>query len=234
MNITTISIISIVIGFVCLVVILTDVIRHPQSMKIMNIVWPVTALYAGPLGLIAYYLIGRKGTADKMMLHENMKNTELSKGMKMNTKKPFWQSVLVGTLHCGSGCTIGDIIAETFLLAVPVVLFGSKLHGGWLLDYAVAFAIGIVFQYYAIKPMKHLSTKDAIIAALKADTLSLTFWQIGMYGWMAISIFVIFHHLLPASDPVFWFMMQIAMLLGLLTAYPINWWLLKKGIKEAM
>ncbi len=33
---------------------------------------------------------------------------------------------------------------------------------------------------------------------------------------------------------VFWFMMQIAMLFGFITAYPVNWWLLRKKIKEVM
>jgi len=30
------------------------------------------------------------------------------------------------------------------------------------------------------------------------------------------------------------FMMQLAMVLGFLTSYPVNWWLLKKKIKEAI
>jgi hypothetical protein len=29
-------------------------------------------------------------------------------------------------------------------------------------------------------------------------------------------------------------MMQIAMLAGFLTSYPVNWWLLRAGIKEEM
>jgi hypothetical protein len=29
-------------------------------------------------------------------------------------------------------------------------------------------------------------------------------------------------------------MMQIAMLAGFLTSYPVNWWLLRAGIKEKM
>jgi Domain of unknown function (DUF4396) len=82
--------------------------------------------------------------------------------------------------------------------------------------------------------MKKLSPKQGIKAALKADTLSLTFWQIGMYGWMAITTFLIFHHELKADNPAFWFMMQIGMLCGFLTSYPINWWLIKKNIKEVM
>jgi hypothetical protein len=36
------------------------------------------------------------------------------------------------------------------------------------------------------------------------------------------------------TNPVFWFMMQIAMLAGFFTSYPVNWWLLRSGIKEKM
>ncbi|HJT79714.1 MAG TPA: DUF4396 domain-containing protein [Chthoniobacterales bacterium] len=36
------------------------------------------------------------------------------------------------------------------------------------------------------------------------------------------------------TNPLFWFMMQIAMLAGFLTSYPVNWWLLRAGIKEKM
>jgi FtsP/CotA-like multicopper oxidase with cupredoxin domain len=44
----------------------------------------------------------------------------------------------------------------------------------------------------------------------------------------------IFRHEIPKTDPIFWFMMQIAMLAGFLTSYPVNWWLLRAGIKERM
>ncbi len=29
-------------------------------------------------------------------------------------------------------------------------------------------------------------------------------------------------------------MMQVGMILGFLTAYPVNWWLVRSGIKEQM
>jgi hypothetical protein len=32
----------------------------------------------------------------------------------------------------------------------------------------------------------------------------------------------------------FWFMMQIAMIVGFMTSYPANWWLIKRGLKEKM
>ena len=39
---------------------------------------------------------------------------------------------------------------------------------------------------------------------------------------------------LEVDSVEFWFMMQIAMLCGFLTSYPVNWWLLRSGIKEMM
>lgn len=221
------SIISLIAGGICALVILIDILSgNKQKMMIMNFVYPITGLYAGPLALIFYYTIGRKSSKKNMQTK--------SDGDMHHHKKPFWQSVAIGTLHCGSGCTLGDIVAEIFLVLIPVIIFGSSLAGKWTIDFAFAFVIGIIFQYYSIKPMKNLSPKQGLIAALKADTLSLTSWQIGMYGWMAICIFAIFRHNLESGTPVFWFMMQIAMLIGFITAFPMNWFLIKKGIKEAM
>ncbi len=72
----------------------------------------------------------------------------------------------------------------------------------------------------------------------KADTLSLTAWQVGMYGFMALAYFLFFRSLLGTqltTDRVeFWFMMQIAMICGFVTSYPVNWWLIRRGIKEEM
>ena len=228
-TLNAIAIISLIIGFLCALIIAIHIIAgNQQKMMIMNFVYPITGLYTGPLALLFYFVIGKKSSK------KNMEQQQKANGKVEHEKKPFWQSVVIGTLHCGSGCTLGDILAEIFLAIIPVVIFGSSLAGKWTIDYVFAFIIGIVFQYYSIKPMKNLSPKEGLKAAIKADSLSLTSWQFGMYGWMAIAIFLIFHHKLESDQPLFWFMMQIAMLLGFLTAFPTNWWLIKKGIKEKM
>jgi ABC-type multidrug transport system permease subunit len=36
------------------------------------------------------------------------------------------------------------------------------------------------------------------------------------------------------TDWTYWLMMQIAMVVGFLTTYPANWWLIRRGIKEKM
>ena len=54
-----------------------------------------------------------------------------------------------------------------------------------------------------------------------------------MYAWMAVCMFVLGLPLSPAS-PVFWFMMQVSMLCGFMTSYPMNWALIRTGVKTAM
>jgi hypothetical protein len=71
-----------------------------------------------------------------------------------------------------------------------------------------------------------------IVRAAKADFLSLSFFEIGLFGWMAIFQFAIFHEELPMNGVVYWWMMQIGMFLGHWTAFPINYWLIKEEIKE--
>ncbi len=238
----TAAIISLVLAGLCCLIILADLLTgHPQKMGVMNIVWPVTALYAGPLALVLYYSIGRKSTVYAMhekpsSPKENRNRHEpANKPMHHMQEKPFWQSVVSGTLHCGAGCTLGDITAEFgLLLFPPFFLWGKRVFGNWVVDFCVAFLLGIIFQYFAIKPMKNLSPPMALKAAVKADTLSLTCWQVGMYGWMAIAFFLLFRQELSPTNPVFWLMMQAGMILGFFTAFPVNWWLIKSGIKEKM
>jgi hypothetical protein len=217
-----------VAGCCCLVIIIDLWAGHRQHMWIMNLVWPITALYAGPVALWAYFKVGRSASQAGMAGDMDMKV------MAQQQEKPFWQSVALGATHCGSGCVLGDIVSEWFTFFVPLVLFGHGIFGAWVLDYILAFIFGIAFQYFTIKPMRHLTPSQGLAAALKADSLSLSFWQVGMYGWMAIATFGIFGHELAKTGPVFWFMLQIAMGCGFLTTLPITWWLLRIGIKEKM
>ncbi len=221
----TLAVVSLAAGLGCALIILIDILAgHRQKMWIMNVVWPVTGLYAGPLALWGYFGIGRLSSVE----------AERRAGDRKPQEKSFWQAAALAATHCGSGCTLGDIVAEWIIFLTPLTLFGRQIFAGWVLDFLLAYLFGIAFQYFTIRPMGGRGVKEALLAAVKADTLSLTCWQVGMYGWMAIVTFGLFGRELSKADPVFWFMMQIAMLSGFLTAYPVNWWLLRRGIKERM
>lgn len=235
------SIAALAFGFFCALVVLVDVLRHPQHMWIMAIVWPVVALFGTVVALWAYYRYGRLATKEAMHRAEQAGQDPPNK-----TQTPFPVMVGKGASHCGAGCTLGDICAEWLAVFVPVVavwfgwqsLFQEKIFAVWIVDYLFAFGFGVAFQYFTIKPMRGLGPWQGLVQAVKADALSLTAWQVGMYGFMALAHFWIFKQLLGAklqvASPEFWFMMQFAMIAGFLTSYPVNWWLLRKGIKEKM
>lgn len=236
----TISFFFICSGIVIALIIANDLARHKQSMKIMNAVWVLTALWASYLALWAYFKFGREnGMAMKDGDDEDMK---MMSGMKMDMdmpmgdmNRPHWQSVALSALHCGAGCTLADIIGEWFTSYFPISVGGSLLIGNWVFDFVLALIIGVYFQLYAIREMEKISVSAGLARAFKADFFSLTSWQVGMYGWMAIVYFAIFKDsALPKDTWTFWFMMQIAMLVGFLCAYPMNALLIKLGVKKGM
>ncbi|HZD52558.1 MAG TPA: DUF4396 domain-containing protein [Woeseiaceae bacterium] len=243
---TNLSILMLALGGACSLIIAAHLaLGHKQHMRIMNAVWPLTALFGTVVSLWAYFRYGR--------LAEHAKAVEArarDEALPSKKRTPFPMMVVKGTAHCGAGCALGDICAEFLALGFPAIAIGlgwkslfpaghhGKIFAVWILDYLFAFAFGVLFQYLTIKPMRGLSPAQGLVQALKADTLSLTAWQIGMYGFMAFAHFFVFVRVWNASItpsmPAFWFAMQIAMLFGFATSYPINWWLIRVGVKEAM
>jgi Domain of unknown function (DUF4396) len=59
-------------------------------------------------------------------------------------------------------------------------------------------------------------------------------FEIGLFGWMALAHYVIWKPPLAIDSSSHWFMMQIGMMLGFLTSWPVNRRLLIKGVKEPM
>lgn len=237
----TLSIVFLAVGLGCAAVILVDIVRNPQHMAIMNVVWPVTALFGAGISLWGYFRYGRLASRQRMMqAKENGEKAPSKAGT------PFPVMVAKGSAHCGSGCCIGDICAEWLAFFVPTVavwfgwqgIFSEKIYAVWVLDFVIAFVLGVAFQYFTIVPMRNLGVAEGIWQAIKADTLSLTAWQVGMYGFMAVANFWLFRQVfgtaLEVNSPEFWFMMQIAMLFGFITSYPVNWWLIRSCIKEKM
>jgi hypothetical protein len=196
---------------------------YRQHMRIMEVVWPVTGLYFGPAAVAAYRAWGRPKT-----MRWQQEQGEPS-------AKPSYAVTATGVSHCGAGCTLGDIIAEFAVFGLGVTVAGTALGAEYIGDYIAAIALGIAFQYFAIAPMRGLSLRKGLIEASKADVASLTAFEIGLFGWMALVYFVFFPapHMTPAS-PVYWFLMQLGMIAGFFTAWPVNSWLIRAGIKEPM
>lgn len=222
--------VSLALAFLCALLIVIDEIRYPQKMWIMNLVWPITALYFSIFGLWGYFRAGRRMTKAAMSAMSG--HARMAEGPR---SAPTFTQAAISDSHCGAGCSLGDILAEFSLFALGWTLAGSALYAEYAADLVLAWVFGIAFQYFAIKPMRNLSPGQALVAAIKSDTLSVITFEIGLFAWMALTFFVFFPrpHLGP-TEPAFWFMMQIGMILGFFTSLPVNWWLIKAGWKEAM
>ncbi len=209
--------VSLIVACGCAGFIIIDIARgRRQSTGIMEVTWPVTGLYMGPLGLFFYLWFGRAP----------------ARGGRVS-RRSRWQGVFVSASHCGGGCTLGDIIAEGTLYLTGWRLAGNMLASSYLGDFGCAYLLGIWFQYLPIRAARGLAPRSALVAAIKADTLSLMAFEAGLFAWMALVDGVWFPGL-KANDPVFWFMMQIGMGVGFITTYPANWWLVRQGIKDGM
>lgn len=224
---SVLAVVSLSVAGLCAVAIVVDTYArgYRQPMRIMEAVWPVTALYAGPFAVWAYVRYGRPMTDRWQRRHD----------VDGAPDKPRWATIALGVSHCGAGCTLGDIIAAFTVFALGLQVAGSALIPELIGDYALALLLGILFQYLAIAPMRGLGVRDGLVAAAKADVFSLTAFEIGLFAWMILVSTVLFTnpHLHP-DEAAYWLMMQIGMLLGFATAWPANVWLLRRGIKESM
>lgn len=230
----------------CSLIILVHELRRPQKMMIMNIVWPITALYLGPVALWSYFKSGSKMTRLHLIQTEREIRAELHEERYSNIRRMrspndrgegriTREQVAVSTMHCGAGCTLGDIVGEWWIFGAGLSMAGGTLATRLRLDFLMAWAFGIVFQYFTIAPMRGLFLGKGLAAAIRADTASIVIFQAGMSGWAALSYYVLFPNPhLRANDAVFWFMMQIGMVIGFFASYPVNVLLIKKGWKEKM
>ncbi len=211
---------SCILGIATASAIVMDLSTRPQRMAIMNIVWPITGIYFPLIGWWVYRRLGQPTASDAARKHQG---------------PPMWKSVFVSATHCGSGCVIGDIIGAPIVLATGWTVFGERLYADYAAKFALAYLFGIAFQYFPIRAMRDTSRREALLAAVKADSLSIIAFEIGMFAWMAAVNFFFFPRAPPGPlDIVYWFMMQIAMILGFVTTYPANWLLVRTGVKTGM
>jgi hypothetical protein len=252
---TTVAWIYLSVCFVCAGVLAYDIFinQRRQPMGVMDAVFPITALYFGPFALAFYWRwarVPRRATAVGQRADVEMPMMAMARTMKTAPSesqstdesksfppdKPRWVVMATECSHCGSGCTLGDVIAEFAIFALGLTIAGLALPVEYIGDYLFAVGLGIVFQYFAIAPMRGLGVKDGLKAAAKADLISLTFFEIGLFGWMVLMAFVFFpapDHLMP-NAAAFWLLMQVGMMIGFFTSWPANAWLVNRGIKIAM
>lgn len=140
-----------------------------------------------------------------------------------------WRQTLGSTMHCVAGDGVG-------ILAGAVISSAAGLTGlvEVILEYVLGFAFGwTIFQALFMRDMAGGSYKSALSSTFVPELLSMNLLMAGMVPTMMI----LKAHIKSASDPTtprFWFVMSMALLVGFVIAYPMNWWLVANHLKHGM
>ena len=196
-----------------LIFLVYDLQTNTPSMGIMKLAWFLIVLYTGPVGLFIFFLTCRQplpGTHDEYI-------------------KPHYKQAIGSMIHCIAGDATGIILAAivTFHLGLPN---GLDL----IIEYSTAYLFGLlIFQALFMKSMLGGNYFVAIKKTIFSETVSMNMVMVGMIPVMAIG-----RGLIPGGDDpkglMFWGIASAATLAGGLTAYPINSWLVRSGLKHGM
>jgi hypothetical protein len=139
--------------------------------------------------------------------HSNMQS--MNHMHMIDPNRPMWATVLIGVSHCGAGCVLGDLVGEWLVYGTGMSINGQPIWPALLIDYAFALLFGIAFQYFSIAPMSGEYGLKTLVRAAKADILSLTAFELGLFGWMIAYQVGIWNYRLQTNSFVYWWQMQV-------------------------
>src|SRR5439155_1099205 len=144
--------------------------------------------------------------------------------------KPLWKQAVGSTIHCLAGDATGIIVAATV-----TALLGLPMWLDFIVEYVAGFAFGLlIFQSLFMKDMMGGSYVKAVRHSFLPEWLSMNLVMTGMIPTMVLFMMGRDMRAMVSTELTFWGAMSAAVAVGSLTAYPINVWLVKVGMKHGM
>lgn len=145
--------------------------------------------------------------------------------MQTVKNSPINKMAVSATLHCLTGCAIGEVLGLVIGTA-----YGLDTHITFLLAIGLAFLFG--YSLSALPLLKAGMTLGATLSVvLVADTLSIAVMELTDNAVMAI---------IPGAmnaslvNPLFWIAMPISLTVAFFAALPVNKYLLKRNKGHAL
>ncbi|WP_299533764.1 DUF4396 domain-containing protein [uncultured Streptomyces sp.] len=136
-----------------------------------------------------------------------------------------WSTAARATLHCLTGCAVGEILGMTV---------GTALKWGnvptMALAIVLAFLFGYAFTLFAVR-RSGLSLRAAVKVALAADTVSIAVMELVDNGIIALVPGAMDAHL---SDGLFWSTLLGGLAVAFLLTTPVNKWMIGRGKGHAV
>ncbi len=188
-------------------------IRRTPAHPVLKWAFMILTLFAGPVAAFLY-VIGCR---------------EPLRGTHETYVADRWRQVLGSTMHCAAGDGLGIIAG-----AVVATHWHLPAWADLSLEYVLGFGFGwAVFQALAMREMAGGSYLGSLRQTFLPEFLSMNLLMAGM----VITTRWLMPHVVGGADPLlpgFWFVMSMAIIVGFILAYPMNWWLVANGLKHGM
>ncbi|MCP9208430.1 DUF4396 domain-containing protein [Streptomyces cucumeris] len=136
-----------------------------------------------------------------------------------------WPTAVRATLHCLTGCAIGEILG----MAIGTAL---AWHDAPTMALAIvlAFTFGYAFTVWGVL-RSGLGPRAAVRVALAADTVSIAVMELADNGTI-----LLFPGAMEAtlSDALFWLSLALSFVVAFLVTTPVNKWMIARGRGHAV
>jgi Domain of unknown function (DUF4396) len=140
-----------------------------------------------------------------------------------------WRQTLGSTMHCVAGDGVGILVG-----AVLSSVLGLTGLAEVALEYVLGFGFGwTIFQALFMRDAAGGSYSVSLKRTFIPELLSMNLLMAGMVP----TAMTLRQRVDLAGDPAharFWFVMSMALLVGFIVAYPMNWWLVANHLKHGM
>ncbi len=135
------------------------------------------------------------------------------------------QSAFQATVHCLTGCAIGEVLG---------MVIATALGWGNAASIAIAILLAFLFGYaLTLRPLVSagVAPRRAARLAIASDTLSIATMEIVDNAFILIVPGAIEAGL---SDGLFWWSLGVSLVTAFLAAFPVNRWLIARGRGHAV
>jgi hypothetical protein len=191
-----------------------DAFTKNPEMTVMKWGWILVTLYLGPIGLVLYV----------------MSCKEPGPGMHEEFVRPLWKQGMGSVIHCAAGDATGIIVGAAVTAAL-----GLPMWIDMIVEYVAGFGFGLfIFQSLFMRDMMGGSYLTALRHSMLPEWLSMNFMMAGMFPTMALLMMGRDMRAMDPTELLFWGTMAAAVAVGIAVAYPVNVWMVNKGLKHGM
>ncbi len=138
---------------------------------------------------------------------------------------PSWRTAVSATLHCLTGCAIGEVVGMALATA-----------WGWSNGASIALAVVLAFGFgYLLTTISVLragmGVRTALRVALAADTVSILVMEVVDN---LVLLFVPGAMDAGLPDPLFWGSLAFSLAVAFVVTVPVNHWMIGRGKGHAV